>query len=161
MIAWHEKARFVADPLPADWREQLARRLGQRPRRLGPWAEQALYGARECLAQAGETALPEGAVLRLASFSGPRSATRTIALQATEGLPMPFAFMQSQASHTLAALSEHLGWRGDARFVLQRDRAALRAFAEMEATAAGATNLLFGWVEEDRSTDWCWLVPAG
>jgi hypothetical protein len=161
MTAWLERARFVADPLPADWREQLARRLGQRPRRLGPWAEQAVYGARECLAQAGETALPEGAVLRLASFSGPRSTTRTIALQAAEGLPMPFAFMQSQASHALAALSAHLGWCGDARFVLQRDRAALRTLAELEASAAGATSLLFGWVEEDRSTDWRWLMLAG
>jgi hypothetical protein len=160
MTAWREKARFVADPLPADWREQLVRRLGLRPRRLGPWAELALYGARECLTLAGETALPPGAVLRLASFSGPRSATRSIASQAAEGLPMPFAFMQSQASHTLAALSEHLAWRGDARFVLQRDRSALQDLAELEARAAGATSLLFGWVEEDLSTDWRWLVPA-
>lgn len=35
--------------LPADWRERLVARLGQRPRRLGTWTELALYGALECL----------------------------------------------------------------------------------------------------------------
>jgi hypothetical protein len=154
MKSWNITAHVVVDPLPADWRERLATRLGQRPRRIGPWAELALYGARLCLDAAGETKLPTGAQLRVASLSGPLAATRQIAHQARTGLPMPFAFMQSQPSQMLAALSQHLGWQGDARFCVCRDPAALLQLARQECGAAG---LLFGWVEEDRRTEW-WRV---
>ena len=98
MSSWHTLAHVVADPLPADWRDQLAKRLGQRPRRIGPWAELALYGARLCLDAAQEPALAAGAQMRVASLSGPVSAARTITEQARTGLLMPFAFMQSQPS---------------------------------------------------------------
>ena len=45
MTAWHTLAHHGAPP-PPDWRERLAVRLGKRPRRLGAWAELAVYGAR-------------------------------------------------------------------------------------------------------------------
>jgi hypothetical protein len=156
MSPWRTLAHVVVDPLPADWRDRLAERLGQRPRRIGPWAELALYGARLCLDSAQEPALPAGAQLRVASLSGPMAATRTIAEQARLGLPMPFAFMQSQPSQMLAALSRHLAWQGDARFTLCRDQAAVLALAQQESGAAG---LLLGWVEEDRRTEWWRMVP--
>jgi hypothetical protein len=151
MSGWSITGHVVLDPLPADWRERLATRLGQRPRRIGPWAELALYGARLCLDAAGESALPAGAQLRVASLSGPLAATRQIAQQARTGLPMPFAFMQSQPSQMLAALSQHLGWQGDARFCVCRDPSALLQLAQQESGAAG---LLIGWVEEDHRTEW-------
>ncbi len=154
MSDWRTLAHVVVDPLPADWREQLARRLGQRPRRIGAWAELALYGARLCLDAAGESTLPARAQLRVASLSGPLAATRVIAEQARSSLPMPFAFMQSQPSQMLAALSQQLAWQGDARFMLCRDKDAVLRLARLECGPAG---VLIGWVEEDRRTEW-WRV---
>ncbi|MEO8154189.1 MAG: hypothetical protein ABI605_14050 [Rhizobacter sp.] len=156
MRTWQALAHILVDPLPADWREQLAKRLGHRPRRIGPWAELALYGARLCLDAAQETHLPAGVQLRVASLSGPMSATRTIAEQARTSVPMPFTFMQSQPSQMLAALSQHLAWQGDARFTLCRDRFALLQLAQHEC---GEGGLLIGWVEEDTRTEWWRLAP--
>lgn len=153
---WHTRAHVVLDPLPPDWRARLAQRLGERPRRVGAWAELALYGALSCLDAAHEEALPAGALLRVGSLSGPLMAARAATQQAMSGLPMPFTFMQSQPSQMLAALSRHLAWQGDARYIVSRDRDALQQLALQESGAAG---LLFGWVEEDRSTEWWRFVP--
>ena len=158
MSDWQTLAHVVVDPLPADWRDRLAQRIGQRPRRIGAWAELALYGARLCLDAAGETTLPAGAVLRVASLRGPLAATRAIAEQARNSLPLPFAFMQSQPSHILAALSQHLAWQGDARFTLCRDKAAVLRLAELECGPAG---VLIGWVEEDQRAEWWRLRREG
>ena len=155
MTTWHTVAHVALDPLPLDWRDQLATRLGRRPRRIGICAELALYGARLCLDAAQEPVLPSGALLRMASFNGLLAITQAIAEQARTGLPMPFAFMQSQPSQVLAALSQHLAWQGDARFVLCRDAHALRQLAQLECGAAG---VLIGWVEDQR-TEWWRLVP--
>jgi hypothetical protein len=150
------KAHIALDPLPADWRDQLARRLGTRPRRIGGWAELALLGARLCLDAANEEQLPAGALLRVVGAHGPMSATRMVAEQAQHGLPLPFTFMQSQPSQTLAALSQHLGWQGDARYVLGRDPQALLQLAQLECGPAG---LLIGTVEEDHRTLWWRYIP--
>lgn len=149
-------SHYVAEPPPPDWREWLAARLGQRPRRIGLWAELALYGARRCLDDAGHAALPADALLRVASVRGPMSAAQSAVEQSRSGLPMPFTFLQSQPCQLLASLGQHLGWQGDARFVVCRDRAALLRLAERES---GARGLLFGWVEEGetQSTEWWWL----
>lgn len=153
---WHVQAHVVVDPLPADWRDRLAQRLRERPRRIGAWAELALYGALLCLDAAHEAAPPAGALLRVASLSGPIGAAHAATQQAMSGLPMPFTFMQSQPSQMLAALSRDLAWQGDARFIVGRDREALLQLALQESGAAG---LLIGWVEEDRSTEWWRFVP--
>lgn len=145
------KSHVVLDPLPADWRDQLALRLGTRPRRIGAWAELALLGARLCLDAAQEEHLPTGALLRIVGVHGPMGATRVVAEQATQGLPLPFTFMQSQPSQTLAALGQHLGWQGDARYVLSRNKASSLQLAQLECGPAG---LLIGTVEEDRRTEW-------
>jgi hypothetical protein len=154
VTAWRTLAQVVIDPLPADWREQLAVRLGERPRRIGPWAELALYGARLCLDAAHEPVLPASCQLRLASQSGPLSATRAIIGQARNHLPQPFAFMQSQPSHALAVLSQHLAWQGDARFMLCHDVPALLLMAQHECEEQGSTGLLLGQVEEGRRSAW-------
>jgi len=151
MSGWQTLAHVVVDPLPADWRDQLAQRLDQRPRRIGAWVELALYGARLCLDAAGETTLPPGALLRVASLSGPLAVTRALAEQARHRLPLPFAFMQTQPSQMLAALSQHLTWQGDARFMLCRDKAAVMRLAKLECGPAG---VLIGWVEEDQCAEW-------
>ena len=154
MTAWRTLAQVVVDPLPADWRERLAVRLGQRPRRIGPWAELALYGARLCLDKAHEPVLPANCQLRLASTSGPLSATRAVISQARGYLPQPFAFMQSQPSHALAVLSQHLAWQGDARFMLCHDAVALLRLAQQECDEQGSTGLLVGQVEEGLRSAW-------
>jgi hypothetical protein len=138
----------------------LCTRLAQRPRRLGPWADLAIWGARCCLDQAGETTLAHGALLIVASLRGPVAATRAaIAQMDASGTPMPFSFLQSQPGQMLAGLCQHLRWQGDARFMLSRDPAALRGLAQREAGPAG---LLLGWIEEGDAprSEWWRMVPA-
>lgn len=162
---WHTVAHFVADPPEPLWRDALAARLGQRPRRIGGWAELALYGARQCLDAAGETTLPPEAALRVASLFCANAATRSSVEQCRSGLPMPFGFLQSQPSQMLAALSQHLGWQGDARFVAGRDPQAVLELVQREAADTPA-GLLLGWVEEGNEAqgrpmrcEWWRLVP--
>jgi hypothetical protein len=154
---WRVLAHVRIDPPPTDWRDQLARQLGERPRRIGPWAELALYGARACLDAAQEDRLPSNVSLRVASLTATCATVKTVAEQARAGVPMPFTFMQSQPSQTLAALSRHLGWQGDARFIAARSREAVLQLALAES---GSDGLMLGWVEEDRCSEWWRLVQA-
>lgn len=157
MTRWQTLAHLDL-PVPPDWHARLCERLKRRPRRIGGWAELALYGALGCLDLAEESTLPPGALLCVSSLRGPVSATQAAISQLADGMPMPFSFLQSQPSQMLAALCQHLHWRGDARFVLSRDRAALLALAQREAGPAG---LLLGWVDEGASmrSEWVRMVP--
>ena len=148
------------EPPPTDWHARLCTRLGERPRRLGAWAELAIYGARECLDQAGEESLAPGALLIVASLRGPVTATRSAIAQVNEGgMPMPFSFLQSQPGQMLAGLCRHLPWRGDARFVLSRNEQVLLTLVQREAGPAG---VLLGWVDEGAAprSEWWRMVPA-
>ncbi len=145
--------RCDAAPPPADWREQLTTMLGARPRRIGPWAELALYGALRCMADAGETRLPEDAVLVLASRYGTHAATATALGQMVDDLPMPLVFLQTQPSQVLALLAERLHWQGNACFLAGTELAQVRMLAELQAGAGGA---LLGWVDDrdGGATNW-------
>lgn len=154
MTAWRITGRFFASPPPADWRAQLATRLGQRPRRIGEWAELALFGARRCLDSAGETDLPGAALLSLSSLHGPDIALRAALEQMHEGVPMPIAFLNSQPSQALPALAQHLGWQGNGRCLTTRDPVRALHLACLEA---GADGLLAGWVDEDTPGTSIWL----
>ena len=159
MTLWRVAAHFAADPPPVGWQAALAARLGERPRRIGIWAELAIHGARSCLDAAGEPVLPVGARLRVASLGGAMSATRTAVDQGARGLlPMPFTFMQSQPSQMLAAVGQALGWQGDASFVVGRDEDALLRLAQL---GAGPAGLLYGRIEEGSTlrSEWWRLVP--
>jgi len=161
---WTCTAHIQLTPPPADWRDTLAKRLGHRPRRLGPWAELALHGARQCLDAAGEDTLPADAILRVASWRGADSATFAALDQSRDGQPMPFTFLQSQPSQMLAALSQHLAWQGDARFLIADDPQHLLDLASHDT---GPPGLLIGWVEEGAvegttaRSEWWRLIPAG
>jgi hypothetical protein len=162
MSDWRTVARFTADPLPADWRDQLAQRLGRRPRRVGLWTELAMYGARRCLDAAGEAALPAAAVLRVSSLRGAWGATHAGLVQLDDGVPMPFTFMQSQPALMLAEVGRCLEWQGDASFMLCRDPQRLLALSKL---GAGRDGLLFGIVEEERNgeprrSEWWRLRPG-
>ncbi len=165
MTVYRIRARS-ATPLSADWREQLAARLGGRPRRIGRWAELGLYGALECLAAAGESGLAKQAAVVLSSQHGPAFAMREALLQAREGLPLPLTFLQIQPSQLLATLSAQLRWSGDARFMSQTDPLAV---LELALTMAdnNADGLLLGWVNElgvdgspCESSQWLRLEPV-
>ena len=159
MTPWRTVAHHSM-PVPDDWRERLLARLPERPRRIGLWAELALYGARACLDDAAEETLASGAILIVASLRGPVGAMRAaLHEQTTHGSPMPFSFLQSQPSQMLAALCRHLHWNGDARFVLSRDTGALLRLAQLESGPAG---LLLGRVEEGpaQGSEWWRLVPV-
>lgn len=157
---WRLAAHVAIDAPPPGWRDALAARLGARPRRIGPWAELALYGAWRCLDAAGENALPADARLRIASLSGPLAATRACLNQLHgELLPMPFDFMQSQPALMLAALARGLSWQGDASFTTGRDTPML---VRMALQGAGRGGLLWGRVEGEAgacASEWARWVP--
>jgi hypothetical protein len=158
VFAWQLAGRSHHAPLPADWRERLAARLGQRPRRLGLHAELALFGALEALAAAGESSLPESTLLRVCSARGPVSAVGAVLEQVREGLPMPFAFLQAQPSQMLAALAAALQWQGDASFVVTADPFDL---VKISARQAGRRGLLLGWVDEAPArSEWLRFIPC-
>lgn len=157
-IAWEVMGRNASPVPPADWRDRLAVRLGQRPRRLGLLGELALFGALEALAAAGETSLPEDTLVRICSARGPVSAVGTVLEQARVGPPLPFAFLQSQPSQLLAALSAALKWQGDASFVATADPLDL---VRMAARQAGRRGMLLGWVDESPArSEWLRLAPC-
>lgn len=157
-FAWEVLGRNPHPAPPADWRERLAVRLGQRPRRLGLHAQLALFGALEALADAGETSLPQATLLRVGSARGPVSAVAAVLEQARAGLPMPFAFLQAQPSQMLAALSAALQWQGDASFVATADPLELVLMAAHHARRRG---MLLGWVDESPAkSEWLRLAPC-
>lgn len=159
MKAWRITGRYFAAPPPANWRAQLATRLGQRPRRLGEWVELALWGARQCLDQADEQNLPASAMLSLSTLNGPDIALRNALDQAREGAPMPITFLNSQPSQALPALAQYLGWQGNGRCLTTRDPLLALHLACLEA---GADGMLIGWVEEDApgTSIWLRLMPT-
>lgn len=153
MKAWRITGRQFAAP-PADWRAQLATRLGQRPRRLGEWVELALWGARQCLDQAGENQSPAQALLTLSSLKGPDTALRNALAQAAEGVPMPITFLNSQPAQALPAFAQYLGWQGNGRCLTTREPGLALLLACLEA---GEDGVLAGWVDEDAPGKSIWL----
>lgn len=152
-------ARCIAAPPPADWRTDLTRMLGAKPRRIGTWAELGLYGALRCMADAGETTFPQEAILMLSSQRGTYAATDTVLEQMREDLPMPLAFLQTQPSQLLALLAAQLNWKGHACFFADTGYHALLRLA---AAQSGKDGVLLGWVDEMEggSTNWLRLRPA-
>lgn len=140
-------------PPAADWRERLAQMLGEKPRRIGLWAELGLYGALRCMAEAGEKALPRDAVLVVASRRGTHVATRAALDQMQEDLPMPLTFLQTQPSQLLALLAARLEFPGNAVFLAGASLAEARNLAELQAGPGGA---LVGWVDDPDggATEW-------
>jgi hypothetical protein len=156
MSCWQILGRCIASPPPADWRERLIARLGSRPRRLGSWCEQGLYGALECLADAGENTLPPAAQLSVATRHGPDSALLgALQTAAEDGLPMPMGFLQSQPGQLLAHFSACTHWQGDARMLASRDP--LDAL-KLACRTSAADDLLLGWLDEgERDAASIWL----
>lgn len=166
MTVYRIRARSTAPPA-ADWREQLAARLGGRPRRIGRWAELGLYGALQCMTAGGETTLGAHAALVLSSQHGPAFAMHEALAQAREGLPLPLTFLQIQPNQLLATLSAQLHWCGDARFVTEPDPLAVLDLA-LAMADGHADGLLLGWVNElgpqgglCESSQWLRLEPVG
>lgn len=154
MKVWRITGRQFAMP-PADWRAQLTTRLGQRPRRLGKWVELALWGARQCLDQAGEEQLPANALLSLSTLNGPDIALRSaLAQQAVDSVPMPITFLNSQPSQALPALAQYLGWQGNGRCLTTREPSIALQLACLEA---GREGVLTGWVDEGAPGKSIWL----
>lgn len=154
---WKITGRTSTEPPPEGWRDQLATRLGYRPRRIGVLAELALYGALGCLDNAKESELPKDVLLRVCSSRGPVSAISQVLEQNREDLPLPFSFLQSQASQILPALAGALNWQGDASIVTARNPMNL---AKLACQQAGRCGMLLGWVEERNPTLSYWIRLA-
>ena len=149
----------IAAPPPTDWREQLAVMLGEKPRRIGDWAELGLYGALRCMADAGETTLPHDTVVILASEHGPHAATIAALEQMHDDLPMPLTFLQTQPGQLLALLAAQVKWHGNASFLAGTE---LQSMLFLAAIQAGSGGLLLGWVDEMDGglTHWLRLRPC-
>jgi hypothetical protein len=145
--------RCSETPPAEGWRDRLAQMLGERPRRIGTWAELGLYGALSCMADAGEPSLPAGALLLVASHGGTHVATQAALDQMRDDLPMPTTFLQTQPSQLLAMLAARLNWQGNAGFLAGASLAELQKLAELQMGPAGA---LVGWVDDavGGSTEW-------
>ncbi len=154
MKLWRIAGRHFDDPPPADWRQRLATRLGERPRRVGAWVELALYGALQCLDDAGEASLPDAALLSLSTLHGPDIALRAALAEARDGLPLPIGFLTSQPGQALPALARYLDWHGEGRCLSSRAPALALQLACIEAGPAG---LLAGWVDEGGPGRSLWL----
>ncbi|HEX5127035.1 MAG TPA: hypothetical protein VFW00_09875 [Rhodocyclaceae bacterium] len=156
---WHVTGRCIAHPPPPGWRDDLIARLGQRPRRIGVWSELASYGALRCLEDAQEVALPRDSIVRVSSKAGTATAFTNALRQSHEGYLLPVSFLQSQPSQMLAALVNHLNWRGDASYITCADPLAEISLACAEAHHRG---MLIGWVDDSpilRSV-WLRIVPS-
>jgi hypothetical protein len=153
MSEWIVTGRCIETPPAGDWREQLAQMLGEKPRRIGLWAELGLYGALRCMADAGEKTLPRDAVLMVASYGGTHVATRAALDQMQDDLPMPLTFLQTQPSQLLALLAARLDFPGNAVFLAGASLAEARPLAEVQA---GEGGVLVGWVEDadGGATEW-------
>lgn len=151
-------ARHAQAPAP-DWREQLAARLGTRPRRLGLWAELGLYGALQCMGSNARAA--DQVALLVNSQFGPASLLQEALGQVREGLPLPLTFLQIQPNQLLATLSTQLGWRGDARCVMHPQPLTVLAAALAMAQPAGL-DVLVGWVDTHpfNTSYWLHLQPV-
>lgn len=145
--------RCIAAPPPPDWCARLALLLGAKPRRIGTWAELGLYGALHCMADAGESTLPQDAILMLASRRGTYAATGLVLEQLREDLPMPLAFLQTQPGQLLALLAAQMQWSGHACFFAST---AHHALLRLAAAQSGSGGVLLGWVDEMEggSTNW-------
>lgn len=150
-------ARHAEAPA-ADWREQLATRLGSRPRRLGVWAELGLYGALQCLGN--DARLASHDALLVSSRFGPASLMLDAVAQVQEGLPLPLTFMQIQPNQILSTLSAQLGWQGDARFVAHPQPLVVLATA-LAMARSGGHGVLVGWVDTTPvgTSVWVHLQP--
>jgi hypothetical protein len=151
--------RCSETPPAADWRERLAAMLGERPRRIGLWAELGLYGALRCMENAGEKTLPRDAVLMLASLSGTHVASSAALDQMEDDLPMPLTFLQTQPSQLLALLAARLAFPGNAVFLAGASLAEARTLAELQGGQGGA---LVGWVDnlDGGATEWLRLCRS-
>lgn len=159
MRDFHIRGRCLASTPPADWREQLTRLLGSKPRRIGTWAELGLYGALRCMADADETTLPQEALVMLTSRRGTHTATSAALQQMHQDLPMPLTFLQTQPAQLLALLAAQMDWSGNACFFAG---ARLRDLLRLAAAQAGAGGVLLGCVDEidGGSTNWLRLRPG-
>ena len=153
MRSFSVTGRCLANPPPADWREQLTQLLGAKPRRIGTWAELGLYGALCCLADAGEKTLPPDAILLLTSRRGTYAATSAALVQMHDDLPLPLTFLQTQPSQLLALLAAQMDWSGHACFLAGAQPQDLLRLA---AAQAGDGGVLLGCVDETNggSTNW-------
>jgi hypothetical protein len=144
----------VANPPPADWREQLTQWLGAKPRRIGSWAELGLYGALRCMADAGDKTLPPDAILLLTSRRGTYAATSAALVQMHDDLPLPLTFLQTQPSQLLALLAAQMDWTGHACFLaVAKPKDLLR----LAVAQAGDGGVLLGCVDEMGGGSSNWL----
>lgn len=149
---------FAGHPLPDGWPEQLTALLGAKPRRMGEWAQMALYGALSCVERARDKSLLRAAgQLVLLSRRGTKTATTHALAEMQEGLPMPLTFLQTQPSQLLASLVNVMGWQGGAVFLGGADPVQALWLVSAQIPEGGAVLLGVAEVEEGGRSDWLLL----
>lgn len=142
----------------SDWEAQLAGWLKSPPRRLSRWTKLGLFGALQCLRQSGAAALPNAVPIRVHSEYGTLAATKVAVAQASDHLPMPFSFMQTQPGQLFNALGTALDWHGDGALVSCSDR----VHSEIALLRGIRQAALLAWVDDEPAllSRWIWLQQA-
>lgn len=145
-------------PIGNDWNLQLVDLLGSKPRRLSRWCELGLFGALSCIRKAGQTHLPNDVAIRVYTEYGTMNATRMAMVQASEHLPMPFTFMQTQPGQLFNALGTALDWHGDG-YTTSSDN---RRHSEIALLRTIKHSSLLAWVDDEPEliSRWTWLEEA-
>ncbi|TCS36336.1 hypothetical protein EDC30_107153 [Paucimonas lemoignei] len=142
-------------PIEEDWSVQLVTLLGSRPRRLSRWCELGLFGGLSCISKTGQLHLPNDVPIRVYSEYATIHSTHKAIEQASQHLPMPFTFMQTQPSQLFNALGTALGWQGDGYTVagITRKQSETALLRNLKRSA------LLGWVDEEPEliSRWIWL----
>jgi hypothetical protein len=143
------------NPIEENWSTQLVSLLGSKPRRLSRWCELGLFGGLSCISKTGQLHLPNDVPVRVYSEYATIHATHMALEQASEHLPMPFTFMQTQPSQLLNALGTALGWHGDGSTLA----GIARQQTEIALLQSIRQSALLAWVDEEPEliSRWIWL----
>ncbi len=145
-------------PIENDWGTQLTTLLGSKPRRLSRWCELGLYGALSCIRQSGQAGLSSDVAIRVYSEYATINATRMAMEQASEHLPMPFTFMQTQPCQIFNALGAAVDWHGDGCVTSSVNRQQ----NEVALLQSIQQSALLAWVDEmpEPISRWIWLEES-
>ena len=134
-----------------EWKTELSQRIGYKPRRISQLAQMALLGVLQCLEKANQPALPHDCAIRIITSYGTAKTTQTALTDLKNQEPvLPFAFLQTQVSQILAAISQTLHWQGEGLVFTAANEPLL---VQQLIATANSSLLLIGWLDENMDAE--------
>jgi hypothetical protein len=138
----------VEDPASTALGELLTRQLGERPRRLGVFAQLALAGALECRERVRALAaeIPSDTAMLLTSEFAVwmELAPRLASFNVNDQAPTPYEFLAVQGNSACLAVAQRLGIAGEVLLLASDDESRDMVVATLASDSPG---LLLGRVE--------------